>query len=114
MTNAPKIAETSPCTSCGACCAYSEEWPRFSTEPDSVLDRIPAELVDPSLSRMAWKNGRCAALSGELKCAVSCTIYDIRPDVCRACQPGDEECSVARAHHGLEPLDHSETNIRTI
>ena len=34
------------CQSCGACCAYSREWPRFSTETDAELDSIPGELVD--------------------------------------------------------------------
>ncbi|RVA08938.1 YkgJ family cysteine cluster protein, partial [Mesorhizobium sp. M7D.F.Ca.US.004.03.1.1] len=33
------------CQSCGACCSYSAEWPRFSTEDDAQLDRIPEKYV---------------------------------------------------------------------
>ena len=33
------------CQTCGACCAYSRTWPRFTTEEDADLDRIPAKLV---------------------------------------------------------------------
>ena len=28
-----------PCQACGACCAYSANWPRFSTEDDEALER---------------------------------------------------------------------------
>ena len=28
-------------------------------------------------------------------------IYAVRPDVCRACMPGDPECLMARARHGM-------------
>ncbi|RVA16071.1 YkgJ family cysteine cluster protein, partial [Mesorhizobium sp. M7D.F.Ca.US.004.03.1.1] len=30
-----------------------------------------------------------------------CGIYDVRPDVCRACMPGDDDCLMARRAHGL-------------
>ena len=35
---------TSVCQACGACCAYSSNWPRFTTEDDAALDLIPAKL----------------------------------------------------------------------
>ena len=44
-TNLP-ADDSALCQSCGACCSYSKEWPRFSTEPDADLDRIPLALVD--------------------------------------------------------------------
>ncbi|TIW89146.1 MAG: YkgJ family cysteine cluster protein, partial [Mesorhizobium sp.] len=37
----PSSAPVFDCQSCGACCSYSAEWPRFSTEDDAQLDRIP-------------------------------------------------------------------------
>ena len=40
------------CQSCGACCSYSAEWPRFSMEDDSQLDRIPEKFVAADLSGM--------------------------------------------------------------
>jgi hypothetical protein len=97
-------AAPSPCRSCGACCAHDSTWPRFSTETDAALDAIPIALVDPSLSRMAWTGTRCAALDGDVGCATICRIYDLRPDVCRACEPGDDACATARAGYGLAAL----------
>jgi Fe-S-cluster containining protein len=92
----------SPCTSCGACCSYSREWPRFTTEPDDVLDRIPQDLINDSLSGMRCQNGeRCSALRGRIGIETSCSIYADRPEVCRACLPGDDACSMARAKFGL-------------
>jgi Fe-S-cluster containining protein len=93
-----------PCLACGACCAYSENWPRFSTEDDAALDLIPKELVNARGSGMRCEGDRCAALKGEIGEATACTIYPIRPDVCHACQPGDAECALARGKYGLPAL----------
>ena len=97
-------AEISPCQSCGACCSFSSDWPRFSTECDEELDRIPAALVNVRLSGMRCTGERCNALDGKVGAATRCTIYDIRPAVCRTCQPGDEECLMARRGWGLGEL----------
>jgi Fe-S-cluster containining protein len=92
---------SSLCQSCGACCAYSAEWPRFSLESEAVLARIPPALVDEGRGRMRCEGNRCAALQGEVGKSTRCSIYDRRPDVCRACMPGDPECLIARRHHNL-------------
>jgi Fe-S-cluster containining protein len=92
------------CRSCGACCAYSREWPRFSTESDDALARIPAALVNERGAGMRCNGDRCAALSGTIGEATACTIYDVRPDVCHACEPGDAECRMARERFGLPAL----------
>ena len=89
------------CQSCGACCAYSADWPRFSTEEDAELDRIPEELVATDQSGMRCEGGRCSALRGEVGKGTACTIYEIRPHVCRACMPGGGDCLMARAAYGL-------------
>ena len=46
MERAAATSDENPCQGCGACCAYSANWPRFSTEDDEALDRIPAEFVN--------------------------------------------------------------------
>ncbi len=92
------------CQSCGACCAYSKEWPRFSTETDADLDRIPPALVDDGQGRMRCIGDRCAALIGKVGVATTCSIYPLRPEVCRTCQPGDDACAMARQRHGLPPI----------
>jgi uncharacterized protein len=92
------------CRSCGACCSYSAEWPRFSLESEAHLDRIPRELVGEEERGMRCTGARCAALDGIVGRSTSCTIYPFRPDVCRACVPGDDACRQARRHFGLD--DH--------
>lgn len=93
--------DASPCTVCGACCSYSSDWPRFTTESDAALDRIPLALVDDSLSGMRCDEARCSALVGRVGVQTSCAIYADRPDVCRACLPGDDACQMAREKFGL-------------
>ena len=95
----------SPCQSCGACCAYSETWPRFSTESDAALELIPAKLVNARGSGMRCEGDRCAALQGEIGKTTACGIYPVRPEVCRTCMPGDAECAMARRKFGLPVID---------
>ena len=89
------------CRTCGACCAYSHTWPRFSLESDEALARIPLEYVDDRHGRMRCRGDRCSALVGEVGKAASCAVYAVRPEVCRACLPGDEACREARRHFNL-------------
>jgi uncharacterized protein len=99
----PEIAENR-CQSCGACCSYSANWPRFTIEDDAALDLIPAKYVNARQSGMRCDGDRCAALTGDVGVATSCAIYAVRPEVCRTCLPGDAECNMARRRHGLSPL----------
>ena len=106
QTDQPPSESESPCQPCGACCAYSRNWPRFSTEDDATLDRIPADFVNERQTGMRCEGERCSALSGRIGVATSCVVYAVRPEVCRTCMPGDTECGMARHRHGLPPLDH--------
>ena len=47
----PRIAadHENPCQACGACCSYSQNWPRFTTEDDAALDLIPERFVNERL-----------------------------------------------------------------
>jgi Fe-S-cluster containining protein len=92
------------CLSCGACCSYSSEWPRFSTEDDAQLDLIPQKYVAADESGMRCDGVRCSALAGEVGKSTACGIYEVRPDVCRACMPGGDDCLMARKAHGLPTL----------
>jgi len=108
MTVRPGELAAAACRSCGACCSYSPEWPRFSLENDADLDRIPHAYVDEGQGRMRCSGDRCAALVGDVGVSTSCAIYALRPDVCRACLPGDEACRMARARFNLKDLDVSQ------
>jgi Fe-S-cluster containining protein len=100
----PSTDDNAVCRSCGACCAFSKEWPRFSTEDDLDIDRIPVEFIDRRLGGIRCDGDRCSALAGEVGRATSCRIYEVRPEVCRACEPGDDACRMARRRFGL-PLE---------
>ena len=95
--------DVSSCQSCGACCAYSHEWPRFTLESDEEIARIPAALVAAGEGGMRCEGERCAALRGEIGKSVSCSVYAVRPIVCRDCLPGDDACEMARAKAGMAP-----------
>jgi uncharacterized protein len=103
-TGEPTTGVQNPCQACGACCAYSRNWPRFSTEGDAALELIPENFVNDEQSGMRCDGDRCSALSGRIGVATSCLIYAARPEVCRVCEPGDAECSLARRRHGLPAL----------
>ena len=89
------------CRTCGACCSYSAEWPRFSLESEAQLGLIPPGLVAEHERGMRCTGDRCAALVGTVGRSTSCAIYPLRPDVCRACLPGGAECREARRRFGL-------------
>jgi len=91
------------CRACGACCAYSAEWPRFSLETDAALAAIPSAYVDDARGRMRCDGDRCSALEGAVGVRTRCKVYAVRPDVCRACVPGDDACQMARRRFGLPP-----------
>jgi uncharacterized protein len=97
----PAELTASECRACGACCSFSPEWPRFSLESDADLDRIPHAYVDCDLGRMRCSGSRCAALVGDVGISTACAIYTVRPDVCRACLPGDDACNMARRRFNL-------------
>src|ERR1700674_954478 len=93
--------DAAACQACGACCSFSREWPRFSLEDDAALDRIPPAVVDDERGRMRCAGDRGAALVGDVGVSTSCAVYAVRPEVCRACVPGDYACQPARRGFGL-------------
>lgn len=103
-TDAASARDSVLCQACGACCAHSREWPRFTLEDDAEIDQIPSTLIDDSQGRMRCEGDRCAALAGKIGTATACTIYAVRPLVCRDCVPGDDACSIARAARGMAPV----------
>lgn len=93
------------CQACGACCSIADDWPRFTMESETYLDGIPAAYVSDDLRGMRCREGRCSALMGTVGVHTACGIYDMRPDVCRACVPGGEDCGIARAAFKLPAIE---------
>ncbi len=104
MSSTDNPLDENICQSCGACCSYSANWPRFTIEDDAALDLIPAHLVNDRLSGMRCDGDRCCALVGKIGETTSCGIYAVRPEVCRTCEPGDAECTMARRRFGMTAL----------
>jgi Fe-S-cluster containining protein len=70
-------------------------------EDDAALARIPRAFVDDDRGRMRCDGDRCAALVGEVGVSTACAVYAVRPDVCKACLPGDDACHIARRRFNL-------------
>lgn len=107
---------TSPCLSCGACCAFfrvSFYWGECQSAGGVVPDQL-TQQISPYRACMKGtesKPGRCTALLGDIGSPVRCTIYEDRPSPCREFNVhgegglANEDCNRARAHFGLPPLD---------
>src|SRR5262249_18369480 len=99
------------CRACGACCSYSAEWPRFALETDADLPRIPPAFVDEEAGRMRCAGDRCGALVVEVGVVAPWVVYAVRPDVRRACVPGDDACQTARRRFDLPPISFNASHL---
>lgn len=109
------MGDTSPCLSCGACCAFfrvSFYWAELASAggqvPDSHADPLPPHRAVMRGTHSATP--RCAALQGRVGEAVCCSIYENRPSPCREFTSsvevpgGAPDCERARRAVGLPPL----------
>lgn len=87
------------CDRCGACCAYSDSWPVFIGDGDGA--DIPDELIDFDRGRMLCHGNRCAALAGTPGIETHCSVYSMRPLVCREFQAGSDDCMMVRRRYDL-------------
>ena len=101
LMSKPVELSSATCRSCGACCSFSTERPRVSLESDVRLGQIPPIYVDDERGGMRCNGNRCAALVGNVGISTACAIYTVRPDVCKACLPGDVACQMARRRFDL-------------
>ena len=97
-------SQDNPCLKCGACCTSFRVSFYWAEAPERGLPDALTEKLTPHLSCMAGTNSkqpRCAALTGGVGEAVSCSAYQARPTPCREVEPGDDKCNRARELHGL-------------
>jgi len=98
------------CRSCGTCCVVAQ------VIPVHVAERVPRYLTRSvrgvigfasweaeETRRMTCDGDRCIALRGEVGKGCRCAIYDRRPAVCRAFEPGGSACKEARVALGFAP-----------
>lgn len=112
-----------PCLRCGACCAYFRVSFYWSESDPELGGLVPVELVEdisPFVRAMKGTNQlkpHCAALIGQVREAVQCSIYEARSSACRDfgihwsedgimfSSPEDlNRCNRARASWQLPPL----------
>ena len=109
------MSKTSPCLSCGACCAHfrvSFYWGECTSAGGCVPDEL---VVQVNMTRVAMigtdaRPSRCVSLSGEVGKGVACTMYERRSSTCREFEASWENgehnpsCDAARAAYGLPSL----------
>lgn len=95
------------CTECGACCFPEYDSPDYvhltAAEAQELVDAGHGDMVEGADGNMPsmktdydrHANCKCIALAGTLG-KVRCTIYEIRPSVCRDFKPGSAVCNEAR------------------
>ena len=107
------------CQSCGACCQTSHRAPRDSERFRFWADCTPADVKrmprrvrlklvptrgadgTRSMATPLGFDGRCGFLRGAIADQVKCSIYDVRPSLCRAFRAGSEFCRASRREIGL-------------
>jgi len=99
-------SEPPKCTACGACCTGAGDFlgakvgtamPHVMDDPTSPLSKARRmELIDDGT-----RAGRCSALDGTIGSSCSCSIHDVRPEVCRKFDPDSTACLIARGRMGL-------------
>lgn len=92
------------CATCEACCCRLEV---MLMGDDDVPARFTTQDQWGGWVMRRLDDGWCAALDRE---TMLCTIYAVRPDICREFQAGEFDCLEQRAHldgkgaHGHIPL----------
>jgi Fe-S-cluster containining protein len=100
------------CLTCGICCIALEDQGEYAnvTEKDKTQlgKRFVRLHVVQDAVKTKWRVQRsgplkgvsacaCVALRGSLMHQVSCSVYSVRPEVCRkAVKPGDRTCLQVR------------------
>lgn len=122
----PNKAVTShDCLKCGACCVPEERdagcFTYVPVDSQREINRLPSRFVirhtptsalptttldrdvaGEMLTRETRRGTRCIALGGQVGVAVSCKVYNDRPNICRSFKPGSIECLGAREQAGLK------------
>jgi uncharacterized protein len=87
------------CQYCGACCKHRDDpkWIEVTAEDAKKIPLAWLQVgdIEPFAMRQT-DSGRCVAFEWEVGKHCRCSIYDIRPSICRKVQPHDEICEKLR------------------
>lgn len=110
------MSENYDCVTCGACCFGRRNYVQVFHHDAARLGKArTAELVAPAVGEipasvgraseperfMKMTNGHCAALRTTVPNRFTCDVYEDRPTLCRALEPGTAPCLEARARNEL-------------
>jgi Fe-S-cluster containining protein len=102
--------EIPDCRTCGACCYGDEMWIHVMADDDERLGEAKVRHLTVLTQHgrgyfarsMKMVGGRCAAFRdtlGDGHCG--CSIYDVRPGICREFAAGSTDCHAARRRRGI-------------
>ncbi len=94
------MPDAPPCLSCGACCFSTlETYVRVTGEDHARLGEHASSLTHFVGHRcyMKMRDGRCAALNVTDLGTYTCTVYALRPSVCRDLERGSPACEAELA-----------------
>jgi Fe-S-cluster containining protein len=118
------LDEKFDCMTCGACCFGKRDYVQVFAHDAAMLGLArTAELVAPAIEEipasvgresepkrfMKMTHGRCIALSTVTPNRFLCTVYEDRPVLCRALEPGSAACLEARARMNVFERGTAET-----
>jgi Fe-S-cluster containining protein len=96
------------CLACGTCCFSTlSRYVPVTGDDYARLGDLATTLVEWEENRayMRIEDGHCAALRVDLaQRQFVCTVYEARPETCRALARGSPECAGERATKGERPV----------
>ena len=88
---------------------FADDVARLGSARTAELVAAPVAQIPASVGRasepqryMKMVDGRCKALSTDVPNRFLCAVYEDRPILCRALEPGSASCLEARARRGLD------------
>lgn len=97
--NAPSPSALPDCQDCGACCfstlstyvrVMGSDYERLGEAAQTHTEFMGHRCY------MRMRDGRCAALTQDAAGRFACTLYELRPDVCRDLERGSPACAAER------------------
>lgn len=91
------------CVGCGACCSRDRRWVEVTVEDAVRLDQttlLDSGDIEPFAMRVK-PDGSCVALKGTIGKDASCSLYALRPNICRRVQRGSPLCLYALGWHRI-------------
>ncbi|MDB4976466.1 MAG: hypothetical protein JWN48_4807 [Myxococcaceae bacterium] len=103
----PRMSSVPSCLRCGACCfsqldTYVEVTGAAYARLGDAAEQLTVFIGNRCYMRM--EDGHCSALTTDASQNFVCSVYEQRPEVCRALPRESPQCEAERALKGERPL----------